>query len=174
MCKHVAAVLYGIGARLDTQPEVLFTLRKVDEKELIAKAGEGLTLPTTAPASDKVLADEGLSELFGVDLAEQTPAPARESPSAKAARHRRAEFVSTTQPDADLKISEKAAKAKGKSARKITKAAALNSKEKKRIEDKRKDRAETERGSRSKAKGWRSADSLKKTSESRKKPAVKK
>ncbi len=42
MCKHVAAVLYGIGARLDQQPELLFKLHKVDEKELIAKAGQGL------------------------------------------------------------------------------------------------------------------------------------
>ena len=44
MCKHVAAVLYGIGARLDQQPELLFKLHKVDEKELIAKAGQGLPL----------------------------------------------------------------------------------------------------------------------------------
>ena len=39
MCKHVAAVLYGIGARLDHQPELLFTLRKVDQQDLIANAG---------------------------------------------------------------------------------------------------------------------------------------
>ena len=38
MCKHVAAVLYGIGARLDQQPELLFRLHQLDEKELIAKA----------------------------------------------------------------------------------------------------------------------------------------
>ena len=31
MCKHVAAVLYGIGARMDHQPELLFALRKVDQ-----------------------------------------------------------------------------------------------------------------------------------------------
>jgi uncharacterized Zn finger protein len=37
MCKHVAAVLYGIGARLDKQPELLFRLRELDEKELIAR-----------------------------------------------------------------------------------------------------------------------------------------
>ncbi len=37
MCKHVAAVLYGIGARLDHQPELLFRLRDVDEKDLIAQ-----------------------------------------------------------------------------------------------------------------------------------------
>ena len=43
MCKHVAAVLYGIGARLDHQPELLFTLRKVDQQDLIAKAGSDLS-----------------------------------------------------------------------------------------------------------------------------------
>ena len=32
MCKHVAAVLYGVGARLDTRPELLFELRGVDER----------------------------------------------------------------------------------------------------------------------------------------------
>ena len=47
MCKHVAAVLYGIGARLDQQPELLFRLHKVDEKELIAKAGKALPLRKT-------------------------------------------------------------------------------------------------------------------------------
>src|SRR6202049_4471018 len=41
MCKHVAAVLYGIGARIDQQPEILFRLHEVDEKELIAGAGQG-------------------------------------------------------------------------------------------------------------------------------------
>src|ERR1700682_1133047 len=44
MCKHVAAVLYGIGARLDHQPELLFRLRAVDEKELIIKAGKAIPL----------------------------------------------------------------------------------------------------------------------------------
>ena len=38
MCKHVAAVLYGVGARLDQQPELLFRLRQVDHLELIAEA----------------------------------------------------------------------------------------------------------------------------------------
>ena len=37
MCKHVAAVLYGVGARLDAEPELLFTLRGVDPAELIAR-----------------------------------------------------------------------------------------------------------------------------------------
>jgi uncharacterized Zn finger protein len=68
MCKHVAAVLYGIGARLDERPELLFMLRSVDEKHLIAKAGSSLPLSKTSPAAGKVLADDGLSELFGLDM----------------------------------------------------------------------------------------------------------
>src|SRR6266446_670722 len=55
MCKHVAAVLYGIGARLDQQPELLFRLNQVDEKEMIAKAGDGLPLSKNGPAAAKVL-----------------------------------------------------------------------------------------------------------------------
>jgi len=38
MCKHVAAVLSGVGARLDEQPELLFRLHELDERELITAA----------------------------------------------------------------------------------------------------------------------------------------
>jgi uncharacterized Zn finger protein len=82
MCKHVAAVLYGIGARLDERPELLFTLREVDEKELIAKAGTGLPLAKTAPAAEKVLAGSDLSEIFGLEMA-QDAQPATEAPKKK-------------------------------------------------------------------------------------------
>ncbi len=85
MCKHVAAVLYGVGARLDARPELLFALRKVDEKDLIATAGAGVPLALKAPAADEVLKEAGLSELFGIELAgESTPRPkgAHRSPSA--------------------------------------------------------------------------------------------
>jgi hypothetical protein len=69
MCKHVAAVLYGVGARLDTQPELLFTLRKVDATDLVARAGDGLPLPSKGPAAGRVLGDSKLSEMFGIELA---------------------------------------------------------------------------------------------------------
>ena len=68
MCKHVAAVLYGIGARLDERPELLFKLRKVDEKDLIAKAASGLPVSKSRPSAEKVLATDGLSELFGLEM----------------------------------------------------------------------------------------------------------
>ena len=77
MCKHVAAVLYGIGARFDHQPELLFRLRGVDEMELIASAGKATPLSKRAPVSGKVLGGEDLSEMFGLDMAEgelKTPA----------------------------------------------------------------------------------------------------
>src|SRR6202171_172770 len=67
MCKHVAAVLYGIGARLDHQPELLFRLRAVDEKDLIVKAGEALPLAKQAPAAGRVLGGD-LSDIFGLDM----------------------------------------------------------------------------------------------------------
>ena len=67
MCKHVAAVLYGIGARLDQQPELLFRLRQVDEKQLIAKADSAM--PRAVKRPSKALGGEDLSKLFGLDLA---------------------------------------------------------------------------------------------------------
>jgi uncharacterized Zn finger protein len=85
MCKHVAAVLYGIGARLDQQPELLFRLHKVDEKELLAKAGNNLSLSKNGPAAAKVLGGgEDLSALFGLEIAENTISnrePVRRVPS---------------------------------------------------------------------------------------------
>lgn len=69
MCKHVAAVLYGIGARLDRQPELLFRLHKLDEKELISSAGRELPLARKGGDSGKILSTGDLSELFGLDLA---------------------------------------------------------------------------------------------------------
>lgn len=70
MCKHVAAVLYGIGARLDHQPKLLFKLHEVDEKELIAKAGKGLALTGKALAPEKTLSSEDLSAIFGLEMAQ--------------------------------------------------------------------------------------------------------
>ena len=69
MCKHVAAVLYGIGARLDQQPDLIFRLHNVDEKELIAGAGTALPQSRKASAASKVLGGEDLSALFGLDMA---------------------------------------------------------------------------------------------------------
>jgi uncharacterized Zn finger protein len=69
MCKHVAAVLYGVGARLDEKPELFFTLRGVDVQDLISSASAAATSPLAdAVAADSALADADLSALFGVEL----------------------------------------------------------------------------------------------------------
>ena len=68
MCKHVAAVLYGVGARLDHQPEMLFTLRGVEPVELIAAAVTDV--PTTRKSGRRrLLKTEDMSSVFGIDLA---------------------------------------------------------------------------------------------------------
>jgi uncharacterized Zn finger protein len=86
MCKHIAATLYGIGARLDHQPELLFQLRHVDPQDLIQHAP---SFPAaTGPAdSGRQLADSDLSKLFGIEI-DDTPAatdiaPARAKAAAK-------------------------------------------------------------------------------------------
>jgi len=40
MCKHIAAVLYGVGSRLDSAPLLLFKLRGIDPGALIKKSVE--------------------------------------------------------------------------------------------------------------------------------------
>src|SRR5208282_2953482 len=70
MCKHVAAALYGVGARLDEKPQLLFVLRGVDENELLASAGQDLALTRAAPSAAKVLDDSDVAALFGLEMAE--------------------------------------------------------------------------------------------------------
>ena len=65
MCKHVAAVLYGVGHRLDTDPGLLFTLRDVDPQELIAAPIRLMDGDTSRPDT---LADEDLADLFGIEV----------------------------------------------------------------------------------------------------------
>lgn len=70
MCKHVAAVLYGVGNRLDSQPELLFTLRNVDAAELIT--GD-ISLPDSTVGAGKTIADDQISKIFGVDIDSDVP-----------------------------------------------------------------------------------------------------
>ena len=68
MCKHIAAVLYGVGARLDNKPELLFTLRGVDHEELIAADAEKAVAAATSRGKSKRLAAADLGEVFGIEL----------------------------------------------------------------------------------------------------------
>src|ERR1022692_1498167 len=89
MCKHVAAVLYGIGARLDQQPELLFRLHELDEKELITKASGALSLAKKGAVPGKILRSDDLSELFGLDMA-QSSAPNAKLPGTTGTKSKRA------------------------------------------------------------------------------------
>jgi uncharacterized Zn finger protein len=80
MCKHVAAVLYGAGARLDRAPDLLFALRGVDRSELIASAGADLPMTRTDVAAERILDGDDVAALFGIEMA---PAPAAETAKAK-------------------------------------------------------------------------------------------
>jgi uncharacterized Zn finger protein len=70
LCKHVAASLYGVGARLDQNPELLFLLRGVDPADLIStiSAAEAVR-QTAAPAGAPALTDEEMADVFGIELA---------------------------------------------------------------------------------------------------------
>ena len=139
MCKHVAATLYGAGARLDAEPDLLFTLRGVDRTELIAAAGADLPMTQTGGARERILADDDVAALFGVDMApppklakakargdeksqakSATAAPAVEEVRAPAPRMRTkpgAERASSVVPTAGPKQSQKSVAAKNSSAR---------------------------------------------------------
>jgi uncharacterized Zn finger protein len=70
MCKHVAAALYGVGARLDEKPGLLFVLRGVDENELLADVGQDLVGTRAAPSTAKLLGDSDVAALFGLEMVE--------------------------------------------------------------------------------------------------------
>jgi uncharacterized Zn finger protein len=76
MCKHVAAVLYGVGARLDESPQLLFVLRDVDESELLGNAEQGLGLARAAPSASKILDESDFATVFGLEMAETTDSSA--------------------------------------------------------------------------------------------------
>lgn len=68
-CKHLAAVMYGVGHRLDSQPELLFKLRDVDHEELVAEATTRTNLDQEFNAGqDEQLAGADLSAIFGIEL----------------------------------------------------------------------------------------------------------
>ena len=82
MCKHVAAALYGVGARLDAEPELLFTLRQVDASDLVTQAAALSVTPRKAPDRDKVLADDQLADVFGIEMASPVGLPQAGKPAA--------------------------------------------------------------------------------------------
>ena len=102
MCKHVAAALYGVGARLDEKPQLLFVLRGVDENELLARAGQGLPLTRATPSAAKVLDDRDVAALFGLEMVgttnsdTRTPTASKRHQCSKTSRERKTPALKKT------------------------------------------------------------------------------
>ena len=95
MCKHVAAVMYGVGHRLDARPELLFALRQVDQEELISTEGsvDAVVEGTGSASGRRTLRADQLGEVFGIDLSEEEgetpPAPIPAAPGKEAGDRRK-------------------------------------------------------------------------------------
>ncbi len=67
MCKHLAAVLYGVGCRVDEEPDLLFKLRGVDHLDLVSEANRAASVAGNA-GERKTIAAGDLSDVFGIDI----------------------------------------------------------------------------------------------------------
>lgn len=104
MCKHVAAVLYGVGVRLDSDPEQLFRLRGVDPTDLVSTLAE----PAAAAGDEEdALVGEDLSAMFGITLEDEDPPPAR--PARKKATRKKASRKKVTRRKAVRRVTRKKA-----------------------------------------------------------------
>jgi SWIM zinc finger len=69
LCKHVAATLYGLGVRLDEDPEMLFRRRQVTHAELLTRATAALAGATPPKrGARRAIADDRLAAVFGIEL----------------------------------------------------------------------------------------------------------
>ena len=136
MCKHVAAALYGVGARLDSRPELLFLLRGVDQRELIAQVTAAPATPASSTPfkSDKVLGGADLSALFGLDLEEpETLSKDNNEPDSRKQQkpissQRQRKTTKSSEPSAPPKPGKKAAATEPAASRKTIRRAALSTK----------------------------------------------
>jgi len=85
MCKHVAAVLYGVGARLDEKPDLLFLLRGVDHEALITEEA-GIAAVSSVSRADGAMriAESELSHLFGIEMTEEEEATSKKAAAKRA------------------------------------------------------------------------------------------
>jgi len=111
MCKHVAAALYGVGARLDQAPQLLFVLRGVDEKELVAGAGQDLSLTKPALHAGKVLEQGDVAALFGLEMAEPADSVAPVAAAAKPPRQSKTRKAAAT-PAGKKKVAARKSKSR--------------------------------------------------------------
>lgn len=71
MCKHTAAALYGVGVKLDQDPKLFFTLRKIEIQDLIKKAVQNKTkklLKKAEKKTSRVIDESDAGEIFGIAM----------------------------------------------------------------------------------------------------------
>lgn len=98
MCKHVAATLYGIGARLDEEPALFFKLRQVEMKNLIARAIKDKThklLRKAGKKSKRVIAESDLAGVFGIEMDEHVAFNNKSKSSTSASKRKRSSVPKT-------------------------------------------------------------------------------
>lgn len=116
MCKHIAAVLYGVGARLDNSPELLFKLRAVDHEELISSDVALANTIGKPQGKSRRIADDSLADVFGIDISADDIPPTKKKTAKK-------KTAKTTAKKAGKKRAKKITKNSGKkkTAKKSTK-----------------------------------------------------
>ena len=127
VCKHVAAVFYGVGSRLDLQPELLFKLRDVDHLELVNEAVSGGNLDRALGGDQcSSLGGEDLSALFGIELDQGIDAPVVAATPKKVATKKIATKKTAVTKAATKKAAvKKASTTKKKAAGKVTSSAVV-------------------------------------------------
>ncbi len=116
MCKHVAAVLYGVGARLDQEPELLFLLRGANHEELISAEADVAAASVRTKGGRKRIADDAITDVFGIEMSEDmTPAKTKPSSRRKKAAPKSKKVSKKTSKKVSKKVSKVIAKSKVKS-----------------------------------------------------------
>jgi uncharacterized Zn finger protein len=77
LCKHLAATLYAVGARLDHAPELFFVLRQVEQADLVSSAIDGALAAAPKASGKKKIAADQLGAVFGIDVEARRPARRR-------------------------------------------------------------------------------------------------
>ena len=108
MCKHVAAALYGVGHRLDSEPELLFRLRGVDPQELVS---QGLSLSGALQgAAGEQIGEDSLGGIFGIEIDDAKPVASSTKKASSASSPARAALKSEAKGAGSTKASEKTTK----------------------------------------------------------------
>ncbi len=114
LCKHLAAVFYGIGARLDESPELLFVLRSVDHQELITQAADVSELTAKGAEGAPELSEAEAANVFGIEIDSAAPAvvvPSKPQPAPGAKAPKRRKSPSARKPKAKRRAARKTSRA---------------------------------------------------------------